>query len=554
METNQPTQAKGVKVRKEFGSRQQQIFGFIGMVLFLTGLVATGLLGQFNLITIIMCLLGIAVGSIVFLPRVTGNLTVYANMFMYSLFFCAAAVVFFMILQKHPITFDATKSRNFSLSRVTSNFMKRLDQPIRATVFVANKQDRISASLLLGEYSRYSPNFNYEIVDPFQETAVAQRFAATVMPGEVYLERLTTGTQQAERIVKVNDLNEEQVTNGIVQLIRGKDINVYFTTGHGEPELKEDKISAALLGQGPDPNNLQSLADQLERAYIRSVPLALDRMQSVPVDASVVVIVRPRIDFQAGEARVLRTYLEQGGRVLFLLNPDIPQVGNEVRTTLVNIASIIKDFGIQLPHEAVVMPLAQQSNQSVYLTPVIAKEHRITQGFSDKEPFMIFDQARPVVAGTPPANSYVETFLVSADQAWPFPIEELQRSLLTRQDPKVAPKMDELRSLPLGVASTRLSPSRGEEGAGKIVVIGNGTFATSRYFGNSEWQLFMNSINWLTDSGELIAIPSSKIEVTPSILTPGQSRFLFILVVIAVPTLIAFGGLGYSISRRGTLQ
>lgn len=542
--------------RKSFGTKQQQIFAFLGMVLFLTGLVATGLLGQFNIITIILCLLGIAIGSVVFLPRVTRNLSVYANMVLYSFFFCAAAIVFFMILQKHPLTYDATQNRSFSLSNVTSSFLQRLDQPIRATVFVRNKSDRMAAARLMGEYSRYSPQFEYQLVDPFQETAKAQRFSSEVLPGDVYLERLTTGTErQADRVVKVSKLTEEQVTNGIVQVLRGKELSLYFTAGHGEPALEEDKVSAALMNKPTDPDNLQSLADQLKRSYIRAVPLHLDRNDRVPVDASAVVIVRPRVDFQPGETRALREYLDRGGRVMFLLNPDMPQLGNEFRTALTNIGTLVKEFGIDLPPQVVVMPLAQQQGQSIYVTPIKANQTRVTQGLPTTDPFVNFAQTRPVVPGTPPPNTFMETFLETTDQSWPFPIEELQRALLTRTDPKVAPQVKDLKSIPVGVTSTRTRPGAGPESSGKVVVIGNGDFVTTRYFDDPQkWILFMNGINWLTDSGDLIAIPQTDLTSTPAELTPGQSRFIFILVVIAVPTLIALGGLGYSITRRGTLQ
>ncbi len=540
--------------RKSFGNNQQQILLFAGMVLFLTGLVATALLGQFNIITSALCILGIVIGSVVFLPRFTRNLPVYANMALYSFFFCAAAVVFFMILQKHPLTFDATKSRNFSLSTVTSNFLERLDQPIRATVFVSSKQDRNSASLLLGEYSRYSPQFDYRIVDPFLETGVAREYGAEILPGEMYLERMTTDTQRADHTVKVGKLTEEQLTNGIVQLLRGRDLTLYFTVGHGEPALAEDKITAVMRGQNTDPDNLQNLSDQLSRAYVQAVPLELDRRQSVPADASAVVIVRPRIDFDSVETRALRAYLERGGRVMFLLNPDIPQIGNEIRTALVNLGSVIEQFGIQLPPDAVVMPLAKQQGQSIMITPAIAKEHRITQGLPTDKAILNFEQARPVTQGTAPRNTFLETFLVSGPEAWPFPIEELRRVFVTRTEPKITPDMDDLKSIPLGVVATQVRPATGEKGAAKVMVVGNGSFLTSRYLTDQGWMMFMNGVNWLTDSGELIAIPSAEIENTPAILTPGQRQFLFILVVIAVPTLIALGGLGYSIARRGALK
>jgi len=540
--------------KQPFGNRTQQVFAFTGLVLFLTGLVATALLGQFNWITAGLCILGIGVGSVIFLPRLTRNLSVYLNMILYSLFFCAAVIVFFIILQKHPLAYDATRSQNYSLSPVTANFLKRLDQPIRATAFVTNKQDRTAAGLLLGEYSHYTPQFEYRIADPFRETGIARQFGSDVLPGDIFLERMTTGTGTADRVIKVGKLAEEQLTNGIMQLLRGNELTLYFTTGHGEPALKEDKVTAALSGKGPDVDNLQALVDQLQSNYIRVAQLDLSRLSNVPQDASVVIVVRPRVDFDPAETRAMRQYMEHGGRVMFLLNPDIPQIGSDVRTSLVNLTALIKQQGIDLPPDAVIMPLAKQQNQSIYITPALPKEHRITQGAALNEPMLMFEQARPVLPGAPPPNTFVETFLVSPDKAWLFPIEELQRALLTRTEPRVSPKMDDLKSVSLGVASTHLVPTKGEQGATKIMVVGNGSFVTNRFLSNYGWTLFMNGVNWLTDSGELIAIPSSQIENTPSILTAGQRQFLFILVVIAVPTLIALGGLGYSITRRGSLQ
>lgn len=536
------------------GTKQQQVFAFIGLVLFLTGLVSTALLGQFNIITAILCVVGIVVGSVIFMPRFTRNLSVYANMLLYSVFFCAAAVVFFIILQKHPLTYDATESRNFSLSSVTSNFLKRLDQPIRATAFVTNKQDRTQASLLLGEYSRYSPQFEYRIVDPFRETAIARQFGAEVMPGDLYLERMSTGTKVAEQAVKVAKLNEEQITNGVTRLLRGRDLTLYFTVGHGEPTLEEDKVTAALTGNAPDTDNLQVLVDQLKGNYINVAALQFEQRMAVPSDAAAVIVVSPQVDFDTAETQALREYLEKGGRAMFLLEPNIPQIGSQVKTSLVNLGGLIKQYGIDLPNDAVIMPLNKQKNQSIYITPAIPKEHRITQGANLKEPLIMFAQARPVIPGVPPANTFLETFLVTPDEAWPFPIDELQRALLTRTEPRVAPKMDELKSIPIGVASTHLKATQGEDGSTKIMVVGNGSFVTSRFLTNYGWPMFMEGVNWLTDSGDLIAIPSAQIENTPSILTAGQRQFLFILVVIAVPTLIALGGLGYSIARRGNLQ
>ena len=47
-----------------------------------------------------------------------------------------------------------------------------------------------------------------------------------------------------------------------------------------------------------------------------------------------------------------------------------------------------------------------------------------------------------------------------------------------------------------------------------------------------------------------MAIPAAKIETTRMELSPGQRQFLFLLLVIVVPSLVGFLGLGYSLARR----
>jgi len=119
----------------------------------------------------------------------------------YTSFFSCAAAVVFMILQKHPVTYDATQSRNFQpVSRMTStscNAWTSQYAPLRCP-----QTSRIAASLLLGEYSCYSENFDYRIVDLFMETGVVRVIRRRNTPGDVFIERLTTNTQQAEHVVK----------------------------------------------------------------------------------------------------------------------------------------------------------------------------------------------------------------------------------------------------------------------------------------------------------------------------------------------------------------
>src|SRR5690606_7509504 len=157
----------------------------------------------------------------------------------------------------------------------------------------------------------------------------------------------------------------------------------------------------------------------------------------------------------------LQEYLDKGGRVLMLLNPDIPQIGNEVRTALLNLSGLAKRYGIDLPSQVIMMPKAQQQGQKVDYVPVVAEEGALTAGFPKGDTFMIFPQGRPVQKSNPPPNTFVESFINTTPDAWTISIQDLQRALINYTAPKISPKEEELKTYSLGVSATRLNPEKG---------------------------------------------------------------------------------------------
>jgi hypothetical protein len=289
---------------------------------------------------------------------------------------------------------------------------------------------------------------------------------------------------------------------------------------------------------------------------MKVLPLSIPQRGRVPADASAVVVVAPREDLLPVEREALQVYLDGGGRALFLLNPDDARIGgDQVRSTLANFAEILSSYGIQIPSELVVMPLQpSKTGGTIYTVPVVTKPHRITTQLDENQP-IVFDQARPISPSRViPEFTFLDTFLESTPEAFHIPIEQFARAALTGQKISLSTSREDLSAHPLGIASVRQRPGQTEEQASRVAVFGNGTFVSSRFVDQNGWLMFLNAINWLTDAGDLIAIPTAQIENTPVVLTEGQQRFLFILLVIAVPTLIGLGGLGYSITRRGSLN
>lgn len=516
-------------------------------MLFLTGLFVTGLQGHFNIVSGSLCIVGLVLSSAIFVQRASRNLALYLNTALYSLFFMASLLVLFMIVQRHPYTYDATQSKVHSLSTITTNFLRqRLDQPINVTAFVSDA-DKESAAHILREYARHSRQFTYEIRDPFRDVALARRFG-NVLPGDVFVEAQTSGTQALGRVVHVARLTEEELTNAIVQILRGKDVVLYFLTGHGELALEEDRAGAMFAGRRVSTMNAAELANQLQRTHMKTLPLSLPQRTRVPSDATAIVCAAPRTDISKAEMEILREYLSGGGNAIFLLNPDVPQVGGEPRLPLRNLAEVLEEFGVLLPNEMVLMPLQQTGD--IFSFPVQYAEHRLTRDLNPAEP-LVMTHTRPVLLSqSPPANIQGVSVMMSPAESVRVPMEQLAKAYVTRQKLSIKPEQKDFAMHSVGLALTHQPPGAAEEAAGRIAVFGNGNFVSSQVLDQQAWLLFLNTVNWISNAGEVIAIPSSKIQNNPVILKPSERQFLFLLLVIIVPGIIAFFGLGYSFARR----
>ncbi|MGC8840758.1 MAG: GldG family protein [Candidatus Sumerlaeaceae bacterium] len=525
-----------------------RILSYLGFLLLLTGLVATGLHGRFTQVTAGISLGGLLLSLLFFAPRSTRNLRLYAAFFAYSFFVIGTLVLLFLILEHHGWQYDATRNKRYSLTPITRSFLRRLPQPVHITAFVA-ETERDQARLLLEQYATASPKVSYTIANPFREVGLARRYGLQVMPGDIFIETVTTSTQTSSRIARVNRLREEDITNGIVQALRDRDLVLYFLIGHDELPLERSTAVAALAGQRVSVRDLAWVRDQLERMGMRVVPLLLAQRGKVPADASAIVWVGPRADLSGLEAQVLRQYLENGGRALLLLPPDIPQATGEISMVFRNTAELLMRFGIVLPNELVTRVASNQSNADHFSIPVALLSHPITQISVDDPLFFVY--ARPVQPATVlPADTRVDVLAQSSPDCVRLSSGEIATALVRRQDLSKVLSPQEIGTIPLGVAAVRLDPRQAEEKATRLVVFGNADFVSSERINQKAWLLFSNAINWLVQKGELLPIPSTDIENTPVVLTDGEKQFLFLVMVILVPTIVGLLGLGYSLARR----
>src|SRR5262249_37204793 len=112
----------------------------------------------------------------------------------------------------------------------------------------------------------------------------------------------------------VSNVAEGALLAAILAVTRPADRTVYFLTGHGEHAPTD----------GDHNTGYSNVSRALEEDQFHVRELALLGPEGVPADATLVVVAGPRKDLLPGEAERIDAYLDRGGALLLLLDPESP--------------------------------------------------------------------------------------------------------------------------------------------------------------------------------------------------------------------------------------
>lgn len=279
-----------------------------------------------------------------------------------------------LIAARASVRLDLTETQRFTLAPQTQALLQGLEEP--AKVWLFSPQPNEANTTLLENYRRVAGgNFDYEYVDPQANPGLVQQFDVGQV-GDVFLE---VGEQrQYVQTVGVEPLTEAQLTRSLANVLGGDRLTVYFLQGHGEPTLLpggEDSISKAVRA--------------LEEATAVAEPLNLIEAGRVPEDADVVVLVSPESQLFAPEIEALQAFLNEGGGVLALVDPN----------TDPGLSGFLDEWGIGLGDRVAIDPERWVQGYGPVAPLVIDYgDHPITEDFGQN--YSLFPVVRPVEYAT----------------------------------------------------------------------------------------------------------------------------------------------------------
>lgn len=433
------------------------------------------------------------------------------------------------LASRHNKRWDLTAAKQFSLSDQTKKILQGLQKPVYIRVFAA-PDDFGRFRERLDEYRYVSNQVNVEYIDAVKRPAIANQYKVQAL-GTVVLE-------YDGRTERVTSDGEQELTNGLIKLIQGTQHKVYFVQGHGEKNPDSG-----------DRTGYNAINSALGSDNFAVDKLVLAQVKDVPADASVLIVAGPKTDFFPGEIELLKGYLARGGKLFLLLDPaDRPDSAE-----LTNLTALLKEWSIELGNNVVVdvSGMGQMFGTDASV-PVAARyePHPITEGFDFITAYPLARSVSPAQGGAGGRNA--QALVQTSSSSWAE--TDIKRLATSGQVERELDKGD--KPGPVTLAAVVAAPAEkppapppadGKSDAPKpetrVAVFGDSDFVTNGFLGiRGNRDLFLNTVSWLAQQENLIAIRPKDPEDRRITLTRDQHTRIFWLTVFIIPGLILFAG------------
>lgn len=431
-----------------------------------------------------------------------------ANSLLMILLFVSILAIVNFLAARHSIRWDLSENQNFSLSPQTYRVLRNLPREVLVTVFTREKDPGYqSYKERLDSYRQASPKMTVEFVDPERQPKIAQNYGINRTDTAVF--------ESAGHTVRVTSPSEVELTVALIRVTQDRQKQVLFLEGHGEPSLDDRERTG-----------LSAAKDILLKQGYEVGTLSLLKEAAVPDQTAILVVAGPRRPVTTEEQERIHTYVEKGGHLLLLIDPD----------TQADLNPLLTQWGLGVG-PGVLVDLQDRLAQGD-LTSLLVRtftEHEITQDLSAA---VLFPLARHI------------TFDEQTGKAWDYvPLARTSPNSWAETDIKgrvvnLDEKEDIKGPLPMAAAiSPKVAPEEGKPRPA-VVVIGNSTFATNAFVnfpGNSDF--FLHTAAWLAEERNMMSLVPKDSALRPFTPNPLQERALLYLQVILLPVAMFVAGI-----------
>jgi ABC-type uncharacterized transport system involved in gliding motility auxiliary subunit len=452
-----------------------------------------------------------------------------------------AGVVFALALvlaERHNHRFDLTPTKSFVLSDEARRIAHGTRVPVRITAFYNSQESGQRRQLedVLQLFSDASSQISYRLLDLDRSPALAKKYD---------ISSFNTGVMEAAgQVHRLTTVDEEEITNALLKLTRRQHRTLCFVAGHGEHSPQDSG----------ERTGYSEVAKALEKENSEIRTLSTLPADGVPAECTVVILPGPRRNFLPGEADLLSRYLDGGGRVLLMVDPNAPE----------SVVQFLARYDVRAGNDLVVDERNRFYGADSFMPRVPIFDEATFRKKLDTA--AVFALARTVSPIEDKGNKRIRVLLIAltSPDSW----ARVDGGTVPEGTVHFRRETDKRGPLPVGLmvtdapasdASKNSATGNGQVGGafpggevGRMIVFGDSDFASNLYLnllGNKD--LFMSSVGVLTEDEELIAMRRKGLprgSISPVFLTARQGRLIFWAAVVVEPT--SFVVLGMLITWR----
>jgi ABC-type uncharacterized transport system involved in gliding motility auxiliary subunit len=443
-----------------------------------------------------------------------------SNMVVYSLVAIGFALLINYVSANNYKRYDFTENRRHTLSSQTVKILENLPFEVMVWGFIIdNPMERARPKRLLKLYKYHAKELDWELIDPDKKPLISEKYEITRYG--VYLVEGPGGRR--EKVF--GKLTEDSLTNALIRLVSTREKVIYFTRGHGEKDINDTGTRGY--------NNVQQA---LIRENFKVKELMLYSEETVPEDAAAVVVAGPEKDLFEDEIEKLEKYLEGGGRILFMVDPLVLKSSIE----------FIGQYGIKLRDDVIVDQMSKMFGGD-NLAPTVAtyESHPVTEDFRLMTFFPIARSLEVTVSG--------KEGVTAGDIAKTLPATwgETNRKELEEGVANYVKGEDLIGPLTIAAVAEIAATDDNKTRKGALFVIGDSDFAANAYSnvaGNLDF--FMNSVSWLAEEEDRIAVRPRRVAMDPIMISNRQMVTISGISALGLPLLVLVAGIWVNVRRR----
>jgi len=437
---------------------------------------------------------------------------------------------------------DLTASKEYDLSNQALNAIQNLSENLEIFMFLRNDSSKDALSIkrtedLLSEFSRNSNDYDitFKHIDPDLDPNLSSSLNIEKYLSGRDLPVLVFRLEESQRLahivgsdpnLNIDVFNEKDVISGMLISSQVKRKRIFFLSGHEERDINNIDRSSNSLGQAKitlerDNYDVSSITtDELSRILVN-----FSMSNELDIFPAAIIISDPSDDLLESEKNILKEYINLGGNMMMLMEPDSPKGYTEMLSGW----GIISGDGTLIDRISYVAPNLEflQIKDSNLQIP----EHPITHNFDvvyfPGSKFIGLSLTNQEIPITEDGIPYVkaEPLAYTTISSW----EEKSKEIIEFDDDDISGPLPVALAVEVisEIKNTPKKDERGEYKLSKLLISGDTDFASNRFiFSAKNEDLFANSVNWLTSDVELISIRPKEKVFRELVLTKDERNFV----------------------------